>query len=464
MSEEKEHKKERKAIEIASKFAKKQNLENDVKKIEKNLPRMKKGPIQEVWGKVQGLSKAVIDPRVAWQEKSIAVGALLYLISPVDLIPDTIPVVGLIDDAGVISSAANTLANVLSKYAVVATQSVHTAVGVGYGIKGGINQREAKKIIETNKQEHNSATERLEIEWKETQNLAQSYGDLQIQVQTDTIPRFLTLLKSINNKFSTEDSKIIESLNGISIPELPAYDAEVKAVQECVQAAGKGLVLGGSRTSLIVVKRTVGLFGKQAFKEIGNATARKAIITEIGAGSMTIGKLFLSTTLVAPVVAGVGFAIGKAGEQTLTKAKEYEKDIRIDIAKIEASQEYLNQIQNRINEMKYVVENLNQQATVQIKRAEKNVVKKNCLKNLFFFVRSLKYQIARFFGKNIKEEKFIIKPDKPQKEQILMLKDLVSVLVELMDYPVLDHEGKLNPMTAEITAKIKESFKIIEGV
>ena len=38
---------------------------------------------------------------VSTAEKVILVAALLYLISPVDLIPDTIPVVGLLDDLGV---------------------------------------------------------------------------------------------------------------------------------------------------------------------------------------------------------------------------------------------------------------------------------------------------------------------------------------------------------------------------
>ena len=38
---------------------------------------------------------------VSGVEKALIVAALLYLISPVDLIPDTIPFVGLLDDAGV---------------------------------------------------------------------------------------------------------------------------------------------------------------------------------------------------------------------------------------------------------------------------------------------------------------------------------------------------------------------------
>ena len=39
--------------------------------------------------------------KVSTTEKVILIAALLYLISPVDLIPDTIPVVGWLDDLGV---------------------------------------------------------------------------------------------------------------------------------------------------------------------------------------------------------------------------------------------------------------------------------------------------------------------------------------------------------------------------
>jgi len=44
-------------------------------------------------------------PEVPKSTKMIIVGALSYLIFPLDLIPDFIPAVGLVDDAGVIAAA-----------------------------------------------------------------------------------------------------------------------------------------------------------------------------------------------------------------------------------------------------------------------------------------------------------------------------------------------------------------------
>jgi uncharacterized membrane protein YkvA (DUF1232 family) len=45
------------------------------------------------------------DPEVARWRKGLLLGAVLYTLWPLDLIPDTIPVVGWLDDVGLISLA-----------------------------------------------------------------------------------------------------------------------------------------------------------------------------------------------------------------------------------------------------------------------------------------------------------------------------------------------------------------------
>jgi uncharacterized membrane protein YkvA (DUF1232 family) len=46
-----------------------------------------------------------IDQKTPLWAKGIAFGALAYFISPVDVIPDTIPIAGFTDDAGVVAAA-----------------------------------------------------------------------------------------------------------------------------------------------------------------------------------------------------------------------------------------------------------------------------------------------------------------------------------------------------------------------
>ncbi|PQO39239.1 hypothetical protein C5Y96_05110 [Blastopirellula marina] len=88
----------------------------DVQKIRENLIDMNRGPIKKIWHDVLTLWKMITDPNASWTSKAIAMGAVLYLISPLDGIPDLLPLVGLTDDAAVILAAVATLAFELKKY------------------------------------------------------------------------------------------------------------------------------------------------------------------------------------------------------------------------------------------------------------------------------------------------------------------------------------------------------------
>ena len=94
-----------------------QNIQKDIQKITAKLPSMNRGPIKEIWPKIQSLFQMVLDPKAAWTSKALAIGSLLYLVSPFDAIPDVIPVLGLTDDVAVIVSVVSTLAVEVSKYA-----------------------------------------------------------------------------------------------------------------------------------------------------------------------------------------------------------------------------------------------------------------------------------------------------------------------------------------------------------
>ena len=79
---------------------------------------MNRGPVRAIWDKVQQLWQFTRDPEVPWSTKAMAAGALLYLISPLDAVPDVIPGAGLVDDVAVILFVVGTLAGALKKYAV----------------------------------------------------------------------------------------------------------------------------------------------------------------------------------------------------------------------------------------------------------------------------------------------------------------------------------------------------------
>ncbi|GHV79252.1 hypothetical protein AGMMS49944_10430 [Spirochaetia bacterium] len=72
------------------------------KYVEEGLAGKNTGLIQRIWEQVQLLAKYIASDETPWMEKIAPLLALVYLVSPIDVIPDFIPVAGLADDAAVI--------------------------------------------------------------------------------------------------------------------------------------------------------------------------------------------------------------------------------------------------------------------------------------------------------------------------------------------------------------------------
>ena len=90
--------------------------ESDIRRIDENIDGMKRGKRAEVWDKVMQLYRFVKDPNAPWGGKALAIGALIYMISPIDAVPDFTPILGLLDDVGIITAAVTKLASELKKY------------------------------------------------------------------------------------------------------------------------------------------------------------------------------------------------------------------------------------------------------------------------------------------------------------------------------------------------------------
>lgn len=66
----------------------------------------------------------VCDPKISFGLKSTAIIALVYFISPFDIVPDAIPLAGLIDDGMVLMAAITALSGVMAPYREKADQKI----------------------------------------------------------------------------------------------------------------------------------------------------------------------------------------------------------------------------------------------------------------------------------------------------------------------------------------------------
>jgi len=75
----------------------------------KKAKAKRKGPLGEVWKYLTSLIRLVrayirrVYTEVPWETIVLATAAIIYFVSPIDFIPDFIPVVGYVDDVAIIS-------------------------------------------------------------------------------------------------------------------------------------------------------------------------------------------------------------------------------------------------------------------------------------------------------------------------------------------------------------------------
>lgn len=84
--------------------------------------KSKKNELKEVWRDLQTLIRLIKAWRkkeyqdIPWKTILYASAAVVYFVSPLDLIPDFIPLAGFIDDISVITFVINALKNDLTKF------------------------------------------------------------------------------------------------------------------------------------------------------------------------------------------------------------------------------------------------------------------------------------------------------------------------------------------------------------
>lgn len=96
---------------------------DDEEHVKKELPgKMRKleskGAFLELIDNVKLLYSLLTDKRwnLAWKTKAIILGALIYFISPADMLPDFIPFLGYIDDTAVLAAVMKMLMSEIDEY------------------------------------------------------------------------------------------------------------------------------------------------------------------------------------------------------------------------------------------------------------------------------------------------------------------------------------------------------------
>jgi uncharacterized membrane protein YkvA (DUF1232 family) len=89
-----------------------------IKELEGKIPKV----LKEIWDDIKMMIYMITDyvkgnyQNVNWKTIAAITGAIIYFLSPIDLIPDFIPIVGYLDDLTVIKIALNMIKEDFDKY------------------------------------------------------------------------------------------------------------------------------------------------------------------------------------------------------------------------------------------------------------------------------------------------------------------------------------------------------------
>ncbi|MBD2726477.1 hypothetical protein H6G96_09065 [Nostoc sp. FACHB-892] len=305
------------------------------------------------------------------------------------------------------------------------------AFGALKGAEGIGNMNQAKEIGEQAQQKYESSLQNLKATWEITNQSAETYGQMQLRIKQSTISNFIAFIERIGQRASQNNLDILTGLD-ISTQQIQEYKTEVIKAEELLKGgmsaavtaslAGSGAVTLAKSVGTVTVSKFFGLWaGEVAISQLGGAAAWTGAITWLGGGtSMAVGGAVLGGITLGPALMVGGFQLAGKGEEALTKAREYEARVNIEIANIEAAQDFLLQVKRRIVELANLVCNLNNRAKSALQELE-----------------------AQPFNRDRDARKF---------QEVALL---VKALAEIMKTPVLDNKGYLNPATITIQAKYR---------
>lgn len=319
--------------------------------------------------------------------------------------------------------------------------------GVAAGVDGVSKLKKAKKVGEAAQRRYERKQRSVEDTFQATQNLAEEYGQLQLQVTLQTIGRFVQFIERIGQRASQSKMEFLEGVAGFSPQQLQDYKAATLEAEQVaagiLKAAGTAYAAGQGTVAL------VGLFGTAstgtAIGSLSGAAAWNATLAWLGGGSlaaggggMALGTLVLGGITVGPALMIGGFVLGGQGEKALTEARHFEAKVNTEIAKLDVFEEFLKQVQQRILELRELVSTLNNRAIAALSELESRV----------FMDDALLSKDAEELERGAVN--FIPERDAAPFQQVALL---IKALSEIMKIPVLDAEGKLNQDATDLNTR-----------
>lgn len=255
---------------------------------------------------------------------------------------------------------------------VLAALGIAGAVVAGgaAGANGGLKMRKAKLLQKEAAQAHEAGLAAFREVEDRTQECAAEYGILQLEVQAETFGAWVEWLELNEKKLRRVARSVVDGVE-IEAPDIPRLRAQV--------VESIGLLAGGVTTAVtgtaayLSALWGVGTFATAstgtAIAGLSGAAATNATLAWLGGGAvaaggggMALGAVMLTGIAAAPAVLVAGLGVGVQGQRALTRATDISAGVEVALAEMDVKKELLGQVEERIAELRSVLEDVNLRA------------------------------------------------------------------------------------------------------
>ncbi|MBZ4422564.1 hypothetical protein [Myxococcus sp. RHSTA-1-4] len=244
----------------------------------------------------------------------------------------------------------------------------------GYGGKkaydGIQSMKEARETGEAAEALHKAWVARLEEGRSELQARLDALEGQRRTVTVTTFRRLFDFLERLEQKARLAALDSLGAL-GVSREEVRQFAAQYLeaggTLSGAVTAALTGAGASAVTTGLVTSFATAGTGA--AISGLSGAAAKSAVLAWLGGGSLATGgfgvaggTVILGGIAIAPAVAVAGFVIAREGEKAKTRAEAYAAEVEQKVAHIEAALAVLTQAGARVDELRWVTQELDVRA------------------------------------------------------------------------------------------------------
>lgn len=243
-------------------------------------------------------------------------------------------------------------------------------VAVGAGAKGAVDTFKSRGLRAEAQERFEKAIEACEIARLATEQTAADYGERQIEVHRQTAGHFADWLERNEHLVKRLNFKKVDGVR-IKVPRIPKYVSGVEDVTTGVMglASSVGAGVAAQAGALWGVSAFASASTGTAISSLSGVAAQNAILAWFGGGAVAAGGggvaaggVVLGLVSVVPGLLVGGMTMGVVGARKKTKAREFVATVELEISRIELAADLLQAAEQRIHELRRVLDQLAQRA------------------------------------------------------------------------------------------------------